>query len=256
MDLPRPSIIAHRGASAYAPENTLSAFDLAVKQNAHAIELDAKLSSDGHVVVIHDQTVNRTTNGSGRVSDLPLLELKELDAGCNFDVSFCGERIPTLDEVFSNFGDKIYINVELTNYKDPFNDLAYRVIKLIRKYRLSQRVLLSSFNPLALIQFHHHIPDVPIGLLAYPGMSKLWLTWPFNKVIYINSFHAPEQDVTPVIVDRTHRKGKKLYVYTVNQSDSMIKLFSWGVDGIFTDDPPSAFKTLSGMGNKLETPID
>ncbi|MBU0511232.1 MAG: glycerophosphodiester phosphodiesterase, partial [Chloroflexi bacterium] len=114
--LPRPAIFAHRGASAYAPENTLAAFDLAIRQNADAIELDAKLSADGHVVIIHDQTVDRTTDGTGRVSDLQLAALQELDAGCTYDEAFRHERIPTLGEVFDAVGRKILINVELTNY--------------------------------------------------------------------------------------------------------------------------------------------
>ena len=92
-DLPRPTIFAHRGASAYAPENTLAAFELAVRQQADAIELDATLCADGHVVVFHDLTVDRTTDGSGSIHKLPLSALKEFDAGCAFDIAFRGERI-------------------------------------------------------------------------------------------------------------------------------------------------------------------
>jgi glycerophosphoryl diester phosphodiesterase len=87
-ELPRPTIFAHRGASAYAPENTLAAFELALRQGADAIELDAKLTRDGHIVVIHDQTVDRTTEGRGRVKDMTLAELRKLDAGSHFDVAF------------------------------------------------------------------------------------------------------------------------------------------------------------------------
>src|SRR3990170_393671 len=102
--LPRPVIFAHRGASAYAPENTLAAFSLAVRQKSDGIELDAKLSADGHVVVIHDQTVDRTTSSRGRVADLTLADLREMDAGSHFDVEYKGERIPTLEEVFEAIG--------------------------------------------------------------------------------------------------------------------------------------------------------
>ena len=98
---PQTIIFAHRGASAYAPENTLAAFHLAVQQNADAIELDTKLSRDGHVVVIHDRTVDRTTSGTGQVNDMTLSELQELDAGSHFNATFKDEHIPTLDEVFS-----------------------------------------------------------------------------------------------------------------------------------------------------------
>src|SRR5512147_1683568 len=94
--IPNPAIIAHRGASAYAPENTLAAFDLAARQGAHAIELDAKLSADQQVVVIHDQSVDRTTTHLGKVSKLSLAEIKKMDTGSHFDIAFRGEPIPTL----------------------------------------------------------------------------------------------------------------------------------------------------------------
>ena len=121
--LTKPTIFAHRGASAHAPENTLASFELAVTQGAEAIELDAKLTADGQIVVFHDQTVNRTTNGSGKVLELPLAALKELDAGHWFDTSFQGITIPTLEEVFEAVGRKIFINVELTNYASPGDQL-------------------------------------------------------------------------------------------------------------------------------------
>ncbi|MFN2146831.1 MAG: glycerophosphodiester phosphodiesterase, partial [Anaerolineales bacterium] len=111
-----PLVIAHRGASAFAPENTLSAFTLAVKQGADAIELDAKLTADGRVVVYHDLTLDRTTSGKGKLAEKSLAELKRLDAGSFMGQEFRGERIPTLDEVFETVGDTLLINVELTNY--------------------------------------------------------------------------------------------------------------------------------------------
>ncbi len=139
-----PVIFAHRGASNYAPENTLAAFDLAYRQGAKAIELDAKLTADGQVVVIHDQTVDRTTGGSGRVKEMRLAQLKELDAGSHFDVSFKGEPIPTLDEVFAAFGPFLFINVELTNYASLLDPLPEKVAGLVKKHKLSQRVMFSS----------------------------------------------------------------------------------------------------------------
>src|SRR5689334_23229806 len=112
--LPRPVIFAHRGASAYAPENTIASFEFAVAQGTDAIELDVKLSADGHVIVHHDPTVDRTTNGKGKVKDLTLAELKTLDAGGFFSENFHGEKIPTLEEVFEAVGKRTFINVELT----------------------------------------------------------------------------------------------------------------------------------------------
>ena len=120
--LPRPVIFAHRGASAHAPENTIAAFELALAQQADAIELDVKLSSDGYVVVHHDDTVDRTTNGNGRIKDLSLAQLRSLDAGSFFAEKFRGEKIPTLEDVFEAVGKRTFINVELTNSKKAANE--------------------------------------------------------------------------------------------------------------------------------------
>ena len=113
---PRPFIFAHRGASSHAPENTLAAFELAIQQNADGIELDVKLTADGHVVAIHDATVDRTTGARGRVKDLPLTDLRSLDAGSFFAPNFKAEKIPTLEDVFEAVGRRTLINVELTLY--------------------------------------------------------------------------------------------------------------------------------------------
>ncbi len=118
-NLPKPAIIAHRGASAGAPENTLAAFRLALQQGADAIELDTKLSADGHPVVIHDQTVDRTTMSTGKVRDHTVADLNKMDVGSHFDSAYRGEPIPTLEDVFKAIGQHAIINVELTNYATP-----------------------------------------------------------------------------------------------------------------------------------------
>jgi len=141
----KPLIIGHRGASAHAPENTIAAFQLALKFGADAVELDAKLSADGAIVVIHDQTVDRTTNGQGKISEFSLTEIKKLDAGSKFDLQFEGEAIPTLEEVFEVVGGKLLINVELTNYAMPNDDLPERVAELVKRMKM-EMVLFFQFS--------------------------------------------------------------------------------------------------------------
>lgn len=239
-DLPRPIIFAHRGASAYAPENTLSAFELALRQGADAIELDAKLTADGHVVVIHDQTVDRTTEGSGRVKDMRLADLRKLDAGSHFDFAFRGEKIPTLEEVLKAVGQLTYTNIELTNYGSMTDSLPEKVAALVGRLKLNKRVIFSSFNPLALFRIRRILPDVPIGLLALPGKSGGWArTWP-GRLLSYQALHPDQSDVTPELVEKAHRRGKAVFVYTVNKTTDMRRLFDAGVDGIFTDDPVQA----------------
>ena len=139
--LASPIIFAHRGASSYAPENTLAAFELALRQGADAIELDAKLTADGQVVVIHDQTVDRTTAQKGNVHDFTLEQLQKMDAGSHFDIAFRGEPIPSLEQVFETLGQHLYINVELTNYASINDALPEKVAELVKRHNLGQRVL-------------------------------------------------------------------------------------------------------------------
>jgi glycerophosphoryl diester phosphodiesterase len=243
---PRPTIFAHRGASAHAPENTLAAFELAVQQNASAIELDVKLSADGEVIVIHDPTVDRTTDGKGRVADKTLAELRELDAGSHFAPEFRGEQIPTLAEVFEAVGKRLLINIELTNYTTPGDALTDRVADLVIKHGMEARVMFSSFNPGNLKRIRRRLPRVPNGLLALEGVAGLLARSFLNFWTPHEALHPYVNDVTPKMVQRLHNRQQRIHVWTVNQPDQMRRLFDWGVDGIFTDDPPLARQILEG----------
>ena len=237
LDISRPIIFAHRGSSAYAPENTLAAFELAVRQGADAIELDTKLSADGQVVVIHDQTLDRTTSQSGRVRDFTLAEIRKLEAGSHFDIAFKGEPIPTLDKVLEAVGKRIYINIEIANYATLTDKLPVKVAELVKRHKMEERVIFSSFNPLALLRTRRILPEVPTGLLAIAGSSGNWArSWP-GRLIHYKSLHPEQRDVTPDLVKQAHQKGHPVFVYTVNRADEMKTLFEMGVDGIFTDDP-------------------
>jgi len=238
--LPQPIIFAHRGASAHAPENTLAAFELALEQQADGIELDVKLSADEKVVVHHDPTLDRTTDGTGRIQTFPLAELKKLDAGSFFSEKYRGEKIPTLDEVFEVVGKRTFINVELTNYKTPGDQLVEAVCILIKKHNMQKRVLFSSFLARNLSKAGSYLPDVPRGLLALPKILGTWArSFGFSFGKY-QALHPFVKDVTQQEVARVHRLNRRVHVWTVNDERDMRRLFSWGVDGIFTDDPQLA----------------
>ena len=243
--LPSPAIIAHRGASANAPENTLAAFQLALRQHADGIEMDTQLTADGHVVVFHDQTVNRTTEGSGRVKDKTLAELRELDAGSHFDIAYRGEPIPTLEEVFELLGTQIFINIELSNYASPFNSLPEKVAFLVRRYGMGPRILFSSFNPVALRRIHLLIPGAPLGLLAYQGWPGALARGFLGKALVpYQSLHVALADANAELMQRTHKENRRIYVFNVKQAADMRRLFSQEVDGVFVDDPLLARKVL------------
>jgi glycerophosphoryl diester phosphodiesterase len=244
--LPRPIIFAHRGACAHAPENTLAAFELALAQQADAIELDVKLSADGQVIVHHDATVDRTTNGHGALKDMSLDELKALDAGSSFSEAFKGEKIPTLDEVFETVGKRTFINVELTNYTTPRDELVETVCMLVKKHKLQKRILFSSFFASNLSKARSYLPDVPCGLLAFNGLLGIWARsfgFAFGK---FEALHPALKDMTQQQVARVHRLNRRVHVWTVNDERDMRRLFGWGVDGIFTDDPQLAVRVRAG----------
>jgi len=238
--LPRPTIFAHRGASAHAPENTMAAFELALAQGADGIELDAKLSGDGHVVVIHDATVDRTTDRQGRVKDISLAELRSLDAGGFFAEQYRGEKVPTLEEVFEALGKRMFVNVELTNYNTPGDHLVESVCMLVKKCGLQKQVLFSSFFASNLSKARGLLPEVPRGLLAFNGLLGVWArSFGFAFGRY-QALHPNLKDVTPQQVQRVHRLKRRVHVWTVNTAEDMRRLFNWDVDGIFTDDPQLA----------------
>jgi glycerophosphoryl diester phosphodiesterase len=243
----RPLIIAHRGASAVAPENTLEAFELAFKQNAQGIELDAKLSLDGEVVVIHDPTVDRTTDGHGRVASMSLKQLKALNAENSKDPSYGHCKIPTLAEVFDAFGRRGIINVELTNYAHSWDSLVEKVCSLITRHGLQDWILLSSFLGRNLNAAARLLPSVPRGLLALPG----WLgIWPRSFGFMLGNYHSLNTnllDVDQQQVQRVHRLDRLVFVWTVNSSEDMLRLKEWGVDGIITDHPELAARTFGRL---------
>ncbi|MGB9673137.1 MAG: glycerophosphodiester phosphodiesterase [Anaerolineales bacterium] len=246
-ELPKPIIFAHRGSSAYAPENTLAAFELAVKQEAPALELDVKLTHDGEVVVIHDPTTQRTCGKEGIVKNLTLAQLKQLDAGSHFDASFNGEKIPTLQEVFDAVGKKLLINVEITNYTSPLDDLPIKVAQLVKNNQLQEWVFFSSFNPIALWKIKKLLPQIPIGLLAEEGKRGNWARSKWLEWLNYEAIHPHHDDVTPAFVKYHHQKKRLINVYTVNQAEKMRQLFQMQVDGIFTDDPILAKQNLEKM---------
>ncbi len=235
--LERPAIFAHRGASTYAPENTIAAFILAIQQNADAIELDAKLCADGYVVIIHDQTVNRTTGAEGRVAEMTLAELQKFDAGSHFDVTFHGEVIPTLDQVLEAVGKRIYINIELSNYASKNDNLPEMAAAIVNRHALNDWIMFSSFNPVALVRAKRVLPDVPVGLLALRGGSGAWARSRLGSLLNYHALHPHYTDIDRKLVDRLHRRSARIHPFTVNHASDLLDMTRLDVDGIITDDP-------------------
>ncbi len=229
-------VIGHRGACKRAPENTMAAFRLAAETGADAIEFDVKLTADGHVVVMHDQTLDRTTNGSGPVHASTLAEIKRLDAGAHFSESYAGETVPTLDEVLDELGEQLLLNIEMTNYARLWDRLPESVVRLVRERRLQDRVLLSSFNPIALLKAARIAPEIPRGLLVMPSEPRP-VRAGLARVVRREALNPHDALVNARMIRTEHGKKRHVYVWTVNDGGRARELLTMGVDGIITDVP-------------------
>jgi len=241
-----PAIIAHRGASGVAPENTVVAFKLAVDLKAEAVELDVKLSKDGAPIIMHDATVDRTTDGHGRVRDLTLADLKNLDAGAKKDAKYAGERVPTLAEVFEAVAAQIWINVELTNYTTRGDGLEAAVVRVIQKMNLQRRVLLSSFDPFAIRNAKRIDPSLPVAQLTAQGMPiylrEAWLA----RFIPHEARHPDYVQLKQRGVAHYKQRGYRVNVWTVNDPADLREFARQGADGLITDVPDAARRAVFG----------
>jgi glycerophosphoryl diester phosphodiesterase len=236
-EIPVPVILGHRGASAHAPENTLAAFQLALEHGAHGVELDAKLTQDEQIVVIHDAKVDRTTNGKGTVNRLTLAEIKNLDAGAFFSSEYKGEKIPTLEEVFNLIGSKCIINVELTNYTSFADSLPKKVADLVISYNLQNRIIFSSFSLLNLLRVRRIIPQALVAALSLPKLpGVIQRSW-VGRWVAPHAIHPHYRDTSLDFIKKQHAGKRRVHVWTVNDADEMKKLRHFQVDGIITDNP-------------------
>lgn len=234
----------HRGASHDAPQNTLAAFELAVQYGADGVELDVYLTRDGHLVVIHDELVDKTTDGTGPVTAMTLAEVRELDAGSYFDPAFAGQRVPTLDEVFAAVGQQLLINVELKGMSWRQDGLEAAVAAEIARHDMAERVLISSFNPLRLRRMRRLAPQLPLGLLEMPSMMH----WPRRLMagVRYEAHHPYHIAVTRRYLAWARDHRLRVNTWTVNDPARMTTLRDLGVDLIMTDRPDVLRAVLHG----------
>lgn len=226
-------VIAHRGASGHAPENTLAAFRKAVSLGATFIETDLQLSRDAHVVAIHDDSVDRTTNGKGPVHDLSLAELRQLDAGSWFGSEFSGERIPTLEEIlqFSNKNDVMfYLEIKPSGSWGG----EHALIGALRDSGEIPRAVVISFDPSMVLNLHKIEPTLMTGLL-YDGQIEK----PVERAIEIGARQliARGDLVTPALLEQARKKDLQVVCWTVNHPAHMRMLIEAGIHGIMSDYP-------------------
>ena len=241
----RVKIYGHRGARKYAPENTIPAFRAALEQGADGFELDTMLSADGVPVVIHDRSLERTTDGTGLVDRTSSDHLMTLDAGLWFSEDFRGTRIPFLEEVLAELGQKTEINIELKNIHSPFDSLPEKVCQLVKQYNTVGHVLFSSFVPFNLVRVKKILPEAQVALLFAPDLMGRLLSTKWFRFLSPRFIHPHFTSCSARFINNQHEMGRIINTWTVNDEDKLIALAEKGIDGIITDDPALAVKRLS-----------
>ncbi len=231
--------VAHRGASGYAPENTIAAFDKALDMKADYIEIDVQRSKDGRLVIIHDTTVNRTTDGTGNVKDLTFEQLENLDAGSFKGEQFKGEKIPTFEEVLDRYHGKIGILIEMKS-PELYPGIEEMVVEELKKRNLDKpqndKIIVQSFNFDSVKKMSQLLPDVPMGVLT---SSKADTTDAALKefATYADYFNPSYGIVSKELVDKVHGLGMGISSWTVRSHEAAQFLFDMNVDAIITDYP-------------------
>lgn len=228
----KPRLIGHRGAAAKAPENTLASLRRALEDGADGLEFDLRATLDEVVVLLHDETLDRTTTGNGPLRSLPLAELRSLDAGGWFSPDFAGEKVPDLQQVLGEFLGKVPLALEM---KEPLPGSALQEVgERLRADREAELVVVS-FHADALRQARDLVPAAPRGLVLRPGAGV-----PEDMLrteLGLWGVFAPDADVDERFLVDCRRAGLHCYVYVVNEPGRFRQLAAWGIDGVISDDP-------------------
>ncbi len=281
-------VIGHRGAFAYAPENTLASFRLAMEMKADWFELDCRLSKDGHVMVVHNMELDETTNGTGNVVDKTFAELRALDVGARYNPKFKGEQMPTLDEALDLAKNKIgvYIEVKKTIEDEdlirrmfahvqnrrrmsaklrhelmamieesgtPNLELIRKVIATVRAHTMERQVVIQSFSPVICLVALTEAPEIRTEYLCleekdHPQHWKNFVM--FNRLIKAKGANVNQNAVTAERVKQFHRMGKTVAVWTVDEEADMRRMAKLGVDAIITNRPDVCRRVLQEIGKR------
>lgn len=234
----RPWVIAHRGDSAYFPENTLAAFEGGVAAGADALELDVRLTADGHAIVFHDDELQRTTNGQGRVEDRDLAALQRLDAGSWFAPTFRSERIPTLKDVLERFGDRCALDLELKaspgETPERLDTLAREVARLVEARGTTPSILISSFSSALLAAVRRTLPATSRLLLWEDAVEREAMANE-AKALDVVGLGLDVAVADAPLIDSFHDTSHAVLLFTVNEASAMRASLESGADGLFTN---------------------
>ncbi len=238
--------VSHRGASAYAPEHTIASYDMGEKMHGDYIEVDLQMTKDGHLIAMHDVTLDRTTNGTGSVKDYTLNEIKQLDAGSWFNekypyaskAEYEGLKVPTLEEVFKEFGKNNSYYIE-TKSPDVYPGMEKELLRLIDKYKINkEKLLVQSFSPQSLKVMNELDPSIKlVQLISYKANAIISDTEIKEIKQYAMGIGPNHTYLNEEYVQKVVNSGLEIHPYTVNDKQRMKQLINWGVTGMFTNHP-------------------
>lgn len=234
------AIFAHRGSAGSRPENTMTSFFEAKRAGADGIELDVQMTEDKAIVIIHDEMVNRTTNGKGWVKEFTLKALQRLDAGSWFSRKYRNERIPILEEVLAWMQkNNQVLNIELKNGLIRYEGLEERVIDMVKHYGMLERVIVSSFNHYSIERVHELNPWIECAILYMEGLYK---PWDYARKIGARALHPHWKVAVPEMIEEAKKANMAIRPFTINKEQHMKHFISAGCTGIMTDFPEKALK--------------
>ncbi|WFA05203.1 MULTISPECIES: glycerophosphodiester phosphodiesterase [Bacillus] len=251
--------VAHRGASGHAPEHTLLAYELGQKMKGDYIEIDLQMTKDGELVAMHDETLDRTTNGTGYVKDYTLEEIKKLDAGSWFNEKYpelakpvyAGLKVPTLEEVIQRFGKSARYYIE-TKSPEVYDHMEEKLLDILDQYKLtgpnlrSSKVIIQSFSPESLKIIHQANPNIPlVQLLWYDKPASITDAELEAYQSYSVGLGMNYDRIDQAYVQKVRSHGLLIHPYTVNEKEDMKRLLDWGVTGMFTNFPDRLQEVLN-----------
>ena len=233
-------IFGHRGAPKYSPENTIISFKKAIELGVHAIELDILLTNDNKIIVFHDLDLNRIAGINKKVCDLNYNELSKIDVSNKWNKHFGFQKIPLLEDVILIAkSHNIILNIEIKSTRIIPTKIVNKVAEIIQKHQIENQCIISSFNPLILRKMKNIYPNIFTSLIW--SKDEVYFIQKFYKLLYWiakpDGFHPDNNFINKNLLSWAKLKNLLIYVFTVNSKDELIKLKSWGVNGIITDDP-------------------
>ncbi|KEK23430.1 glycerophosphodiester phosphodiesterase [Bacillus gaemokensis] len=256
--------IAHRGASAYAPEHTIPAYKLGQQLKGDYIEIDLQMTKDGHLIAMHDETLNRTTNGSGRIKDHTLEEIKSLDASSFFNKKhpnlakseFKDVKVPTLEEIIEMFGRDARYYIETKSPKD-YPGMEEKLLEVLSRYQLSdptlvkEKIIIQSFSKESLKKIYSLNSNIPlVQLLTYKKAKRVTNAELEDYKSYCIGLGMNYAAVDATFVQKVHNQGLEVHPFTVDKTEDMKKLIEWGVNGMFTNYPDRLQRVISTFYKK------